>query len=82
MIARYLCLLTTLLECPREIKVEIYTHLLLAPHIIKKVSSTQCRSKAERYAGIATDCSCCHSVANKFNVEEITTELKDMEEPT
>ena len=81
MISRYIHLLNTLLNCPREIKEEIYMHLLLAPLIIKQLSSKHCRSKADMYKHAARDYSCQQSHENKSKIEDIISELKDLDKP-
>jgi len=79
---RYLFILNTLLECSKEIKVEMYIHLLMTPLVIKKQkhSTRKYLSKLSLYTEVAKNYTYCQSTANKIKLEEIIAELKDMEE--
>lgn len=77
---RYLFILNTLLECSKEIKVEMYIHLLMTPLVLKKHNTKKCLSKLSLYTEVAKNYTYCQSTANKIKMEEIIAELKDLEE--
>jgi len=79
MIERYLHILTALLACSKEIKIDIYMQLLLTPLEIEKHNTRRCLCMVERYTEVARKYSENPTIENRVEMEEIIDELINLD---